>query len=642
MAWIRNGLRGSANSKTTATTLAVNPTSALAIGEVVVAYVAGINSGSAAGTSAELSIADSQGNVWLRLQETRRTAGVAGDGVVSGIFYSVIANAIGTGDTITLTTAQAGSRSIGLVSYTSTGASSIYAVTAAGANGSGTAPSVTANPGTPGEFLWLGGIARKYDRAGGTSAFPPASWTNDNQTNDGTTGGAATSNVDILPGDRINSEISSATFSATLSNTSEWAASIGVLAQVPVGNVSYAPYKSPNEISAHIHGETSGYLPPGRLDTSSDWGQPVPGGAEPNLIVYNPAADDAPKWVEFSGLVIAADSVPVGSLAGAMSTAAWDGSIAPDWSPLYDAEGKPVILTISGGAGSAVVEGEIPLSIVNGTASLDIDVRLVADGYFVGLDTVTATSSSNSGNQVSVSFGPTTLIFPPLATHSVQFQVKPTNGGAVTIYSTGMTIDVTAAPTVPLSVGGDLSGDTDNATVIGIQGTPVSDGAPAADDVLVFDGAEWVPGPVATLQGAPVSDVAPAMGEVLTYNGTEWIPDTVNSLNGNEVAAPSPDAGDALVWDGGSWVPAPLSGDVTGSVTANTVERIQGRGVSATAPTIGQILVWDGSLWVPDSPAGVGVKASDLLTRFAPLTDHTGNLIVKTNGAVILVEEPNP
>lgn len=373
----------------------------------------------------------------------------------------------------------------------------------------------------------------------------------------------------------------------------------------------YPPYSSPNDISPDVHGETSGYLPPGRLDTSSDWGQPVPGHAEPNLIAYNPLIDDAPKWVELSSLVIAAESIPTGSLVGDMSTATWDGTVAPDWSPLHNADGKPVVLTIDGGAGSAVVEGEIPLSIVNGTAGLLIDVRLVADGYIVGLDTVTATSSSNSGNQVSVSFGPTTLIFPPLATHSVQFQVKPTNGGAVTIYSTGMTVDVTAAPAPVWPLGGDLSGDTDDATVVGIQGTPVSATAPAEDDVFVFDGTEWVPGPVATLQGNPVD-------------------------------ASAPDAGDALVWSGSAWAPEPLAGDVTGSVTANTVERIQGRGVSATAPTVGQVLMWDGSTWVPFSPAGIGVKASDLLTRFAPLTDHTGDLIVKTNGAVILVEEPNP
>jgi hypothetical protein len=77
--------------------------------------------------------------------------------------------------------------------------------------------------------------------------------------------------------------------------------------------------------------------------------------------------------------------------------------------------------------------------------------------------------------------------------------------------TSGGGIDVTGGPgsiVLGSTAGGDLSGSVDAATVVGIQGTPVSATAPALNEVLKYDGAQW----------APAADVAGSIGGTIAAN----------------------------------------------------------------------------------------------------------------------------
>ncbi|WNJ19200.1 tail fiber domain-containing protein [Pontibacter sp. G13] len=207
--------------------------------------------------------------------------------------------------------------------------------------------------------------------------------------------------------------------------------------------------------------------------------------------------------------------------------------------------------------------------------------------------------------------------------------------------------------------GGDLSGVFSNLTVSELQGNELNAAAPAAGEILKYDGAsgQWQP--------AVDNNTEYTAGAGLDLNGTEFINTgdrdstndvlitdqaggdlsgvfsnlTVSELQGNELNAATPAAGEILKYDGasGQWQPAvdnnteytagagldlngtefintgdrdstndvlitdQAGGDLSGVFSNLTVSELQGNELNAAAPAAGEILKYDGASgqWQP-------------------------------------------
>lgn len=74
--------------------------------------------------------------------------------------------------------------------------------------------------------------------------------------------------------------------------------------------------------------------------------------------------------------------------------------------------------------------------------------------------------------------------------------VKP--GGVSTVKARFASLESTLENLDPVLLGGDIGGTTSLPLVIGLQGQPLSDDEPTLDDVLIWNGLAWVPGPIAS------------------------------------------------------------------------------------------------------------------------------------------------
>jgi hypothetical protein len=181
-------------------------------------------------------------------------------------------------------------------------------------------------------------------------------------------------------------------------------------------------------------------------------------------------------------------------------------------------------------------------------------------------------------------------------------------------------------------VGGDLSGNLPNPTVVGLQGRAVSNSSPTNGQILTFSTTSnsWVPSSPAlssnatSIRGTPVGTATPTTGQAIVFNGTSYVPTTIIATSGNAtsvgsipVSAVAPSVGQVLVFNGTVYVPQDVVA-VTGN--ANT---LAGYPVSSVTPNPDEVLAWDGAQWEP-TPITIIPPASGVDSGTLTLTQDLG------------------
>jgi hypothetical protein len=286
---------------------------------------------------------------------------------------------------------------------------------------------------------------------------------------------------------------------------------------------------------------------------------------------------------------------------------------------------------------------------------------------------------------VSIGTGTGAPVLGSAASGSLYLRQDGTAGEVIYYVDNSGNWDVVGATTV----GGDLSGTTTNATVIGIQTIPVSSTSPTTNQVLEYNGSEWAPTTLSPgftaggdlsgtntdqkvigIQGNPVSDVAPIAAQILVENsgatGSVWTTIsgdivmtsagvvTVGKIQGNTVTSGALVKGDLFIATTTSnWAATAVTGDVSFSAATpglTTVLAINGTSVPAT-PTANQVLVatsgttatWElitnsqvsNSAAVAVSKLASGTSAQILLNNSTPTptwTTVTGDVVISNTG----------
>jgi hypothetical protein len=165
-----------------------------------------------------------------------------------------------------------------------------------------------------------------------------------------------------------------------------------------------------------------------------------------------------------------------------------------------------------------------------------------------------------------------------------------------------------------ITVSGDVSGSGTTSiagTVTGLQGRAVAATAPTANQVLTWNGSQWAPA------AASAGGLNQLTSDVAAGPGTGSQAATVVGLQGRAVAATAPSTNQLLGWNGTQWVPvnAPTSGinQLTGDAVAGPGIGAQAVTLANTGVTSGNYTVSDGTsqfCWAVDAKGRVtGITA---------------------------------
>lgn len=110
---------GGANSKSAGTDPAMNPTSAISAGTVVVVQAVSDNNSGTTGATSDHSVFDSQGNTWSKIAEVSYGGSGAGTGVTVSAWVCQLLTSLATTDTITLhVPSGVAAKALGAATYT--------------------------------------------------------------------------------------------------------------------------------------------------------------------------------------------------------------------------------------------------------------------------------------------------------------------------------------------------------------------------------------------------------------------------------------------------------------------------------------------------------------------------------------------
>jgi hypothetical protein len=166
--------------------------------------------------------------------------------------------------------------------------------------------------------------------------------------------------------------------------------------------------------------------------------------------------------------------------------------------------------------------------------------------------------------------------------------------------------------------------------------------APAAGDVLVYDGAQWVAAaasggndPLGLADLIDVDDaLAPALNQVLTYDGAEWgaAPPALANLTLEQLTnvedAPPASTGELLRWSGSQWDNASAASAVALANLENLQNVVDGAAVAD------ELLAYNGTNWDGITPAALGAKISlEQLSNVADPAPTAGEVLTFTGSA---------